>query len=350
MHPRVYIQALIATSIVLSSPAKAQDECTKLIIYAINQFCSMLPNGQNLCQPVALTGPSPACEVPAGTQLKPIPLAAPSLQMPQGYPFAYNPAPFTPYSPPYSPFPPTAFPGYVPPQFALPQFTAPQFASPQFAMPQGFVPMPALPVAPAPQPAPMVAEAPKPVTVETPSPAPAEPAPEPAPAATPVAESIPAVIAEPAAEMAVAPPASEPAPVQASPAPVSVQTPEPSSSTAPASSMVEDALAHFAFDSAELTEVGRATLEAWLAHAPLGMPVVVAGYADRLGPEPYNLRLSQQRAEAARNYLIAKGKDARDIRILAKGEANPVKRCKGGPTPTTKDCLAPNRRVEITPE
>jgi OOP family OmpA-OmpF porin len=113
---------------------------------------------------------------------------------------------------------------------------------------------------------------------------------------------------------------------------------------------VVDALAHFAFDSAELTEAGRGTLDAWLAHAPVGMPVVVSGYADRLGPEPYNLDLSLRRAMAARDYLVARGKDARDIRIHAKGENEPVKNCRGGPTPATKACLAPNRRVVIVPE
>lgn len=323
MNSRVYAKALIAACIVLSSPVRAQDECTKLVIYAINQFCRMLPNGQNLCQPVALTGPSPACEVPAGTQLKPIPLAPPTLQMPQGYPFAYNQAPFAPYTP----FPPTAFPGLVPPQFAMPQGSVP--------MPS--VPAPAVPSAmAAPQPVPAVVEAPQPVAMDIPVPMAVEPS--------------SASVAEPAPVVEAAAPAPLPAPVHVPTLPIPAQAPAVPVPTAPASVVVEDALAHFAFDSAELTDVGRATLGAWLANAPLGMPVVVSGYADRLGPEPYNLRLSQQRAEAARNYLIAKGKDARDIRILAKGEADPVKRCKGGPTPSTKECLAPNRRVEITPE
>jgi outer membrane protein OmpA-like peptidoglycan-associated protein len=53
---------------------------------------------------------------------------------------------------------------------------------------------------------------------------------------------------------------------------------------------------------------------------------------------------------AARDYLVAKGKDARDIRIVAKGETEPVKHCKGGSTDATKACLAPNRRVLIAPE
>jgi len=114
--------------------------------------------------------------------------------------------------------------------------------------------------------------------------------------------------------------------------------------------VVAEAVALFAFDSAELTPLGKETLDAWLASAPVGMPVVVYGYADRLGPEDYNLELSLRRADAARFYLIAQGKDARDIRSVGKGETDPVKRCKGGPTEATKACLAPNRRVLITHE
>jgi OOP family OmpA-OmpF porin len=111
-----------------------------------------------------------------------------------------------------------------------------------------------------------------------------------------------------------------------------------------------DALAHFDFDSAELTAAGRAVLDAWLAEAPKNTPVRISGYADRLGPEPYNLTLSLRRAEAVKQYLAGKGIELRRIQTQAKGEAEPVKQCKGGATPTTKACLAPNRRVHIDPE
>jgi OOP family OmpA-OmpF porin len=139
-----------------------------------------------------------------------------------------------------------------------------------------------------------------------------------------------------------------------SPAPGDAATPEavtPNLPEAPSLPVVvAEAVALFDFDSAELTALGKETLDRWLASAPVGMPVVVYGYADRLGPEDYNLRLSQRRADAARMYLISKGKDPRDIRSVGRGEADPVKFCKGGPTPATKACLAPNRRVLITHE
>jgi len=110
---------------------------------------------------------------------------------------------------------------------------------------------------------------------------------------------------------------------------------------------VADALAHFDFDRAELTAAGRAALDTWLAQAPKNQPVRVIGHADRLGPEPYNLKLSLRRAQSVRQYLTGKGVSARVIELEAKGESEPVKRCKGGATPATKKCLAPNRRAVV---
>lgn len=373
MIRRTYTAPLMAAYLTLPLPAWAQtqpqiqDECTKLIIYAVNQFCRLLPNGQNLCQPVALTGPSPACEVPAGAPLQPVPLAPPSLQMPNpmlpgmGYPFASSPVPFAPYTP----FAPPALPGYAPPRFTLPQFAVPQFALPMPA-PAMLPPMITAP-RPMPETIPMPIASGQPARVEAPppvaTPAKAMPAPAPAVAGPPAAEiaptSAPAVEAPVASVAAAAPASSTPiAPAQASAAPVPVPAAAPVPAlTSPAAPIVppgrivvEEALAHFAFDSAELTQAGRDTLDAWLAHAPAGMPVLITGHADRLGPEAYNLELSLLRATAVRDHLAARGKDARDIRIVAKGETEPVKHCKGGPTPATKACLAPNRRVEIAPE
>lgn len=123
--------------------------------------------------------------------------------------------------------------------------------------------------------------------------------------------------------------------------------------TAPATqaedSKMADALAHFDFDSAILTDAGRAELDAWLAVAAKDKKIRVSGHADRLGPEPYNVKLSLRRAEAVKQYLISKGMAPHRIELEAKGESDPVKRCKGGPTTATKACLAPNRRVVIDP-
>jgi OOP family OmpA-OmpF porin len=83
--------------------------------------------------------------------------------------------------------------------------------------------------------------------------------------------------------------------------------------------------------------------------------VDAVGHADRIGPDPYNLRLSEQRAEAVRAYLVGKGVDAGSIGTEAKGEreAKTGEACKK-PGPGKRknqklvECLQPDRRVEIT--
>ena len=398
MNPRAFVYSVALLGSAVPQSAIAQDVCTQIFVYAVKQFCSLLPNGQSLCQPIALTGPSPACEVPANAKFTPVPLAPPSLQFPQfpqfaqfppvpqyqpmqpGVPFAYPNAPIMPnpympravpnlapnFAPPYPPLQPfgapypfgaplpfsalpaPTFPGWIPPAMLVPQ--QPGVATFQPALVQApAVKQPEVVVAPI---APPPAQTPTPVIAETPVVSSAVPA----AAETPVIKPVAALAAAPVAEAQVTPaPGMMPAADTATstipePVPQSETVSVPQAITSTPSVVVEDALAHFAFDSAELTEVGRSVLDDWLAKSPVGMPIVVTGYADRLGPEPYNLKLSARRAESVREYLISKGKDKRDIRTIAKGEADPVKRCRGAASLATKDCLAPNRRVEIDPE
>jgi len=82
--------------------------------------------------------------------------------------------------------------------------------------------------------------------------------------------------------------------------------------------------------------------------------VEAVGYADRIGTNPYNLRLSEQRAAAVRGYLGSKGLDAGRIRIEAAGERTSVTgdACKDmGPERRENrklvQCLQPDRRVAI---
>jgi outer membrane protein OmpA-like peptidoglycan-associated protein len=112
---------------------------------------------------------------------------------------------------------------------------------------------------------------------------------------------------------------------------------------------LDDALTHFEFDKAELTDAGRAVLDAWAARLTPGMRLSITGHADRLGPSRYNLALSRRRAESVLRHLGGKGMRANDISLHAKGESEPIVSCLGGPTPKTKACLAANRRVEIKP-
>ena len=77
----------------------------------------------------------------------------------------------------------------------------------------------------------------------------------------------------------------------------------------------------------------------------------VFGYSDRIGSDAYNLKLSQERADAVETYLVQKaGVDASKIEAEGRGKADPVTKpdeCGGKRSPKTIACLQPDRRVEI---
>ena len=105
----------------------------------------------------------------------------------------------------------------------------------------------------------------------------------------------------------------------------------------------------FGFDSAEL-RLPQPKLDeianALRINSQIGN-VDITGYADRLGPDQYNQKLSERRAVAVRDYLTSKGINANRLRAEGKGEANPVVVCTNKRRPDLIKCLEPNRRVEI---
>lgn len=62
----------------------------------------------------------------------------------------------------------------------------------------------------------------------------------------------------------------------------------------------------------------------------------IAGHTDSRGSESYNLKLSQQRADAVKNALTQRGVDPRRIETVGYGESMPI---------SSNDAM--NRRVEI---
>lgn len=105
----------------------------------------------------------------------------------------------------------------------------------------------------------------------------------------------------------------------------------------------------FAFDSADLTgspakldEIAAALKQ----HAEPGN-VLITGYTDRLGSEDYNMRLSQRRADAVRDYLAKQGVPSSRLTALARGEATPLVDCSDSSRQALIDCLEPNRRSEV---
>src|SRR6266436_958392 len=74
------------------------------------------------------------------------------------------------------------------------------------------------------------------------------------------------------------------------------------------------------------------------------MRVVVEGHTDSVGSHDYNMKLSERRANAARDYMVAKGISASRIKTAWYGETRPVASNK------TAAGRAKNRRVDIVAE
>lgn len=72
--------------------------------------------------------------------------------------------------------------------------------------------------------------------------------------------------------------------------------------------------------------------------------LTIQGHTDSQGPDEYNMKLSDKRAKAVKNYLIHKGIDGSKLFTFAFGETKPVA------SNETKDGRAQNRRVEFIVE
>jgi outer membrane protein OmpA-like peptidoglycan-associated protein len=76
------------------------------------------------------------------------------------------------------------------------------------------------------------------------------------------------------------------------------------------------------------------------------MEILAETYTDTKGSDVYNTTLSQNRADAVRGYIIAKGIDSNRIKAVGRGEDNPVIDCE------SKKCsdeeLEQSRRTEFT--
>ncbi|MFL6673017.1 MAG: OmpA family protein [Massilia sp.] len=154
------------------------------------------------------------------------------------------------------------------------------------------------------------------------NPPPAPPAPAPAPAPAPVA----------------AQPAPQPAPVAPPPPPARFEK-----VTLSATELFEFDKATLRMPQPKLDDIAAA-----LQADPSITDVDINGYTDRLGSAKYNLKLSQRRANAVRDYLVGKGVDGNRLKAHGRGEANPVATdCKQKKRSELIECLAPNRRVEV---
>ncbi len=140
---------------------------------------------------------------------------------------------------------------------------------------------------------------------------------------------------------------SEPAPGSADGCPPKVVATEPAPAAEPAAPrklMLEGV--NFDSDSARLRpesfgvlDGAAATLKEWGE-----VKIEVAGHTDSVNSDAYNLKLSQRRAEAVRDYLIRQGVAAERLTAKGYGEANPVA------DNQTAEGRFKNRRVELIPQ
>jgi len=99
-------------------------------------------------------------------------------------------------------------------------------------------------------------------------------------------------------------------------------------------------LFQFGFNKNELTEIDRVTLQEhsdYLLQHP-NYVLVISGHTDNRGPETYNQRLSEQRAQNIADLLIAAGVSESQLRVS--GMAGKVPR-------VSPDNWQENRRVEL---
>jgi OmpA-OmpF porin, OOP family len=144
----------------------------------------------------------------------------------------------------------------------------------------------------------------------------------------------------PAPVAAVPPPPPPPAPPPPPPPPPA-PTPPPAVVAAPIPQSVTLEGVNFATDKADLTADSRPILDGvaeGLKKHP-GLKVEIQGHTDGQGKPAYNLKLSQRRAEAVRDYLISDGVPADQLVAKGYGLTQPVD------TNKTAAGRARNRRV-----
>jgi outer membrane protein OmpA-like peptidoglycan-associated protein len=99
----------------------------------------------------------------------------------------------------------------------------------------------------------------------------------------------------------------------------------------------------FAFDESSLRPEDKEVLSriAGVLSTLKGYQIYVYGYTDDIGTKEYNLKLSDRRAKAVRDYLVANGLDPNIMTTKGYGKADPLV---PGSSPQAR---AINRRVEI---
>ena len=149
--------------------------------------------------------------------------------------------------------------------------------------------------------------------------------------------------------------APAPEPVAPAPAPKPQPKPEPKKEVQPAAAKVEPKPiilddVHFDFDKATLTAEAKDILKKNIQtlKANPGTSVRIEGNTCQHGADDYNMRLSERRAAAVKEFLAKEGGiDESRMSTIAYGKTRPL--CEENPTPKNKnsECMKSNRRVHF---
>ena len=123
--------------------------------------------------------------------------------------------------------------------------------------------------------------------------------------------------------------------------PIVTPTPSDPAPVAPPPRFVLDGV-QFDTGKATLTADSHARLDTiveYLSHKP-SATIEISGHTDNVGGNKKNKKLSQQRADAVRDYLVAKGIDASRIKAVGYGDERPI-----APNDTPEG-RQQNRRIE----
>jgi outer membrane protein OmpA-like peptidoglycan-associated protein len=114
-----------------------------------------------------------------------------------------------------------------------------------------------------------------------------------------------------------------------------------SQATSAATMATMQARIHFAFDKSELTDSAKAILDDKIAvfRSNPDLTIVIRGFTDVVGTDAYNMALGEQRAQAAKDYIVAHGIDQHRIIVQSRGERQQIPNSEGAAGE------APNRRA-----
>jgi OOP family OmpA-OmpF porin len=113
-----------------------------------------------------------------------------------------------------------------------------------------------------------------------------------------------------------------------------------------------DANILFDSDRSALNAAGRSSLDQFVAriHGLDAQDITAIGYADRMGKDAANQRLSQQRVDVVKGYLVGKGIESSRVKTSARGEMRPstfASECQDANNAKNVACMQSDRHVFI---